>query len=229
MLRSHLIYPFLFFAVIATLLELSAIDLWVADWIYHWSGGIWHWRDAWLTAELIHQDGRALVGLMVVVLLVVTVVSFPLAPLQPYRRGLIYVLCSALVSGLLINVLKRLTHVDCPWDLQRYGGAYEYSRTFVHVFAPHLRVTEGGECFPAGHASAGYSWFGLYFLARHYWPAWRYQVLATVLLLGLVFGLGQQLRGAHFLSHDLWTLGLCWFTATLLAFVFLPASTSTTA
>ena len=38
-----------------------------------------------------------------------------------------------------------------------------------------------------------------------------------VLLLGLVFGIGQQLRGAHFVSHDVWTLGLCWFIATTLA------------
>ena len=30
---------------------------------------------------------------------------------------------------------------------------------------------------------------------------------------GLVFGSGQQLRGAHFLSHDLWSLAVCWFLA----------------
>jgi membrane-associated PAP2 superfamily phosphatase len=31
--------------------------------------------------------------------------------------------------------------------------------------------------------------------------------------LGLLFGFSQQLRGAHFLSHDLWTLAICWGTA----------------
>jgi membrane-associated PAP2 superfamily phosphatase len=30
---------------------------------------------------------------------------------------------------------------------------------------------------------------------------------------GMVFGLSQQLRGAHFLSHDLWTAALCWLVA----------------
>jgi membrane-associated PAP2 superfamily phosphatase len=225
MLRSHLMYPFLLFAAVAALLELSNLDLWVADWIYHQSGNSWRWRDAWLTAELIHNDGRTLVGVMVLALLLMLAASFPFAMLRPYRRGLGYVLCAALVSGVLINVLKRLTHVDCPWDLQRYGGAYDYARTF----ATHLRVGAAGECFPAGHASAGYGWLGLYFFVRHHWPAWRYQVLATVLLLGLVFGIGQQVRGAHFLSHDVWTLALCWFVATLLALAwFTPSAQATT-
>ena len=34
--------------------------------------------------------------------------------------------------------------------------------------------------------------------------------LAVGLLAGGVFGFSQQLRGAHFLSHDLWTLATCW-------------------
>jgi hypothetical protein len=59
--------------------------------------------------------------------------------------------------------------------------------------------------------------FGFYYFVRHYWPRWQWWALASVLLLGLVFGIGQQLRGAHFVSHDVWTLGLCWFIATTLA------------
>ena len=29
----------------------------------------------------------------------------------------------------------------------------------------------------------------------------------------MMFGIAQQLRGAHFLSHDLWALMLCWLVA----------------
>lgn len=32
-------------------------------------------------------------------------------------------------------------------------------------------------------------------------------------MLGLTFGITQQLRGAHFLSHDLWSAALCWAIA----------------
>jgi membrane-associated PAP2 superfamily phosphatase len=31
-----------------------------------------------------------------------------------------------------------------------------------------------------------------------------------------VLGLGQQLRGAHYMSHTLWTASLCWMAGLLL-------------
>ena len=34
--------------------------------------------------------------------------------------------------------------------------------------------------------------------------------LACALLAGLVLGLSQQMRGAHFMSHTLWTAWLSW-------------------
>ena len=36
------------------------------------------------------------------------------------------------------------------------------------------------------------------------------KIVTLTLLAGAVFGLGQQMRGAHFLSHVLWTLWLSW-------------------
>ncbi|HET6591419.1 MAG TPA: hypothetical protein VFG48_00750, partial [Xanthomonadales bacterium] len=38
----------------------------------------------------------------------------------------------------------------------------------------------------------------------------------------MVIALGQQARGAHFLSHDLWTLSWCWFGALGLFLLFRP-------
>jgi len=40
------------------------------------------------------------------------------------------------------------------------------------------------------------------------------------LLLGVVFGMAQELRGAHFLSHDLWSLAVAWTCASLLYYGF---------
>jgi membrane-associated PAP2 superfamily phosphatase len=45
--------------------------------------------------------------------------------------------------------------------------------------------------------------------------------LAVGLLLGLVFGIAQQARGAHFVSHDLWSAFLAWILSlTLYACAF---------
>ena len=40
--------------------------------------------------------------------------------------------------------------------------------------------------------------------------------LLTGVVTGSVFALAQQLRGAHFASHNLWTILLCWAVALLL-------------
>ncbi|MFZ9583466.1 MAG: phosphatase PAP2 family protein [Pseudohongiellaceae bacterium] len=211
MLRTHLLLPSLLLLPCAVWLELAQVDLWWADRLYAWSGGQWSWRDAWLTATLVHEGGRQLVSGLALCLLLLALASARVTVLRAWRAALLSVLVTAVVGALLVNVAKRLTHVDCPWDLLRYGGELPY----VRVFEPHPRTFAYGQCFPAGHASAGYAWFGLYFLVRAYRPRWRWLALGAVLTVGGVFGLAQQMRGAHFLSHDVWSLLICWTTATL--------------
>jgi membrane-associated PAP2 superfamily phosphatase len=211
-LFRHVWLPLLAFALAALILESSSFDLWLADRWYGLEGTTWSWRDAWLTSSLIHDAGRRCVALLGLVLLIAAPASLYVTRLRRLQRGLWYLLGSVLVSGLVINVLKHVTHVDCPWDLLRYGGELPY----VHNFAPHPGSYAYGACFPAGHASAAYSWLGAYYVAREYAPRWKRRVLLAVIGMGLLFGFSQQLRGAHFISHDLWTLGICWGLATAL-------------
>lgn len=108
--------------------------------------------------------------------------------------------------------MKSWTHVDCPWDLLAYGGGRDFHALLAAVPAD----APVGRCFPAGHASAGYAWVALYFFFLPTRPQWRWRGLGTGVGAGLVFGISQQLRGAHFMSHDVWTLMICWLTALLL-------------
>ena len=101
--------------------------------------------------------------------------------------------------------------------LLRYDGAQPYVPIFEFAAPKNL-----GKCFPAGHASAGYSLVSLYFLAKHSaWPSPHIWLLGA-LFLGLILDIDQQLRGAHFLSHGLWTLIIAWAT-TLLMFAWYGA------
>ena len=70
---------------------------------------------------------------------------------------------------------------------------------------------------PAVSEGVGESASGLIGIRRR---LWRWLGLVTGLSAGLLFGISQQLRGAHFVSHDIWTLGICWATASLVSMAF---------
>jgi len=55
-------------------------------------------------------------------------------------------------------------------------------------------------------------------------PAVARRWLAAALAAGLVLGVAQQLRGAHFMSHTLWSAWLCWVVAWGIDAGWAPAS-----
>jgi membrane-associated PAP2 superfamily phosphatase len=134
-----------------------------------------------------------------------------------WRRPAAYFVLAVVLTVGITGALKTITNVDCPWDLRAFGGRFPY----VSLFGDRPDELRPGRCFPAAHASSGFALMALYFVFRERNQRLAYLGLATGMLVGLVFGLAQQARGAHFLSHDLWSAMLAWFIAlTLYAFGF---------
>lgn len=78
----------------------------------------------------------------------------------------------------------------------------------------HARPVCRAVCaFPQGMQVPDMHGSCLYFFTLMVRPAWRWMALAASLMIGAIFGWTQQVRGAHFLSHDLWTLLICWVVA----------------
>jgi len=213
-LLTHFWLPSLALLPLSAWLMAGGGDQRLADALYLAQGGQWRWQDAWLTEHLIHRGGRwaSVIGGLFVILAAVRAWRRHSA----WRWPLATLAASIALSTTLISRLKAWTRVDCPWDLARYGG----DRPLLGLFEAR-NAAEASGCFPAGHASAGYAWLALYFFARRTRPAWRWPGLALGLAAGLLFGLCQQLRGAHFLSHDLWALALCW-SVPLCLFRWMP-------
>ncbi len=213
----HLYVPLLLAAAVLFSMEHSQLDLWVADRWYALQGGQWAWRSHWVSYELIHHHGKQMVIGIGLSALTLIILSFFRPGLRHWRAPMTYLLTAMAVVPAMIATFKRISPVDCPWDLIRYGGDLPYVRTFDHTFG----ATGLGHCFPAGHASGGFILLAMYFAAlpfvKH--PA---RFLIPGLVVGWVFALGQQSRGAHFLSHDLWTLSTCWFGALGLFLLFRP-------
>lgn len=189
------------------------LDLALANLLYQLEGGQWLLRDNWFFSTLLHSGGRRVsIGLLLIVIAAFAA-SFFADGLRQRRRVIGFLMMAPLSATLLISWLKHVTGVDCPWDISVYGGDQPYRP----LLSTLLMGGGDGACFPAGHASAGYAWVAVYFAAQAVYPAWQRRLLVAALALGALFGVCQQLRGAHFLSHDLWSLTLCWYTSVLFA------------
>lgn len=208
--------PALYGFLVILVLQYSGADAWLAGQIYQLDQG-WNWRNSWLLETVFHKGGRNFVALYLSALLLLTVLSFASKLTGKTQRvALLYAVCASLLSILLISGLKQITMLPCPWDVKEFGGTQPY--LYLHQL---LSTRESGpQCFPAGHASGGYALFSLYFgvkmaQADKSKPLSLYWLLPALLVGGL-FGVAQQLRGAHFLSHDLTSALLCWVTCFVL-------------
>lgn len=214
----HLRTPLLLFALIAPLLALTSIDTAVAHALFfddahsRWVGG-----SSWWTNELIHRDGGWLIRSLVAFATVLWASTWLRPELRELRRPSLYFIVSVALSVGLVGLLKSLTNVDCPRDLTEFGGAFP----FFHLFQHRPEALRHARCFPAAHASAGYALLALYFTLRERSRRAAWIGLASGLVLGLIFGLAQQSRGAHFVSHDVWSAMLVWTVSlSLYTFVF---------
>ena len=165
-------------------------------------------RDHWLTAGVLHEGARQL--FWGVALWLLAGLWWPTGVLRRVSRaGRSRWLASAALALLAVNVSKHASRTSCPWDISEFGGAASY----VSHWAWSLADGGPGHCFPAGHASAGFALVGGFFALRETAPRHALACVAIALAAGLVLGLAQQLRGAHFMSHTLWTAWICWFAA----------------
>ena len=169
------------------------------------------WREHWFLVHVVHEGARTLSWLLLIALAIA--IRWPLGFLRrlPVRER-VQLALGVLAGVLLVSLVKQASATSCPWDLKAFGGMAQY----VSHWSWGLRDGGPGGCFPAGHASAGFAFVSGWFALRRRLPRLAGRWLACALVAGLVLGLGQQLRGAHYMSHTLWTAWLCWMAGLLL-------------
>lgn len=215
----HGLLPMLGLLVISIYISAADLDRSIADYFYSIQGNSWAWKESWITEDFFHKGGRSLSILLALALLGLVIASGFSFWLSPHKKPLLYLFVATAGGSLLISLFKSTLAVSCPWEFDRYGGDLLYVNIFEQLV---LRNGEG--CFPAGHASAGYAWISAYFFGVYYQSRWRWPGLVIPLLVGLVLGVVQQIRGAHFISHDIWSLAICWFFSLFLFIAFLSTS-----
>jgi membrane-associated PAP2 superfamily phosphatase len=197
------------------LFHVTRLDLRLATPYYDAVNVTFPWRYAWISKYFIHRylkDALLLVGVGVwVVALSMRWRTRQPRFLQTHRRRWWFVAWCFVAVPIVIGILRRFSPMHCPWEVVDFGGYAPYFDLWTKPPAG-LRA---GHCFPAAFVASG-SW--LLGFALLWYPEHKMRcVSAGVAALLLSFGLGwvQQMRGAHFLSHTLWSLWLSWAVVLL--------------
>lgn len=207
---THLGLPALLALVALTVVHTMNVDIALAN-LFYASGSGWIGRGTgnWWATQLIHTGGGVVVRAFGATMLMGWVGSFVSKRLLPWRTTFGYLVISLALANGLVGVLKAYTNVACPWDLSGFGGA----RPFAGLFDPRPDGWARARCFPGAHSASGFALVSVYFGLRDRSPRNAKYALIAALLVGALFSLGQQARGAHFLSHDLTSAAITWITA----------------
>ncbi|MDT4809456.1 PAP2 superfamily protein [compost metagenome] len=187
------------------LVDIPRLDFALANLFYDPHTGFIGRHSAFLE-DVLHDRAKQAVILLGVLAVAGFVASLLPTRLRPLRRPLGYLVLALGLSTAIVTPLKAVTAVQCPWSLAQFGGVEPYSPLLGH----HAFVDKPGRCWPGGHASAGFSLLALYFVLRDRRPRLARGALVGALALGSLFSLGRMMQGAHFLSHNVWTLLFDW-------------------
>lgn len=176
----------------------GTIDLYL---IQPWVGtfGEFALKGDWYLAKLNHTYVKQMITAVYLSFFILWCASFKVGKLKSKRWQYGYMFWVSMLCTCIIGFMKAHAAHACPWDMTHptaTGFIWDFSAT-------------AGHCFPGGHASTGFALVTGYFVYRldQTNRAWFY--LFAGILLGFAMGWAQMMRGAHFISHNLWTGWIC--------------------
>ena len=181
------------------------LDFALARAMYDTSSHSFPWRDTWFAEAFNHRFLRALSWALAagVALAVAWDAASRGGRLTPWwRTRLRMVAMAAVLVPLTISGLKYLSASHCPWDLLDFGGTERYVRLLQAV----VPGTPAGHCLPAGHASSALWMMSVMVFWLPHKPRTAALVGVGMAVIGFGVGWVQQMRGAHFLTHTLWSI-----------------------
>jgi len=213
LLVTHLLAPLAAFVVVAAVLATWHVDLAVARaWAWDAEAGRWLGRGAWWADSLLHRGGRAAILAVALVVGLALLASRLRPSLRAWSRPAGYLLLAMALGWGAVGGLKQVTNIACPLDLEDFGGR----RPYVSLLGERPTNQPRAKCFPGAHAASGFALLAFYFGLRERRPRAARAALLAGLAVGALFSFAQQARGAHFLSHDVWSAFLVWLICAAL-------------
>jgi len=195
--------------------EFTQIDLMIEDYYYDSTLKTFPWKNAWFAKTLMHIYVKNLILGCGFLLYLILLIDFfkPMLTLNSWLRfRLRFVTTASVIIPVTLSLLKKYSVLHCPWDIDRYNGNAPFLKLLDYV----PKDLDAGACFPAGHASTGL-WLAslcIFWLPTN--PTKAKYVFAMGLFIGFILGWVQQMRGAHFLFHTLWSMWIASFIILLM-------------
>lgn len=198
---------------IAITLNISQVDILIANLFFQ--NGAFELRDHFIIEIVIHKWGVKLISIILVSYLIKLLYFLYKKRTKKWIESF-YIITSSLIVIGIVSFIKSHNTLPCPWDTTYFKGQIPY----LHFYEMFNSLFPTGHCFPSGHASGAFSLLSLYY-SKKITGITQYRLLLPGIILGIIFGFAQQMRGAHFLSHDLATLSLTIFINLLLNYLFI--------
>ena len=201
LLSSHFWLPVALLGLGSILFRILDLDLSIQSLYYH---------EGWILAahpalEIIYRYSNIPALLVALGALFVFFRSFGISNrYTAYRKLSLYlVLVLILGPGLIVNsILKDKWGRPRPRDIVEYGGRYQYEEVLSQD------PSSPGKSFPCGHATMGFYFYALAFVAGLHRKSWFRWLLIFATLYGLLIGWVRIAQGGHFASDVLFAGGI---------------------
>lgn len=162
--------------------------------------------------DILHDGFRNIMRPIQIASFIAFAISLFWLRAKAMRKYFGYFWLTSMLSAALVAALKSGSGRVCPAQLIEFGGTIAYQPLWSGVVE-----LAGARCWPGGHVLHAFTLLPVYFvLWRMGYARASVIALSAILILGLALNLTQIVRGAHFLSHNLWSLWLCWTMALVL-------------
>ena len=132
---------------------------------------------------------------------------------EDLQKKILFLILALILIPLIVAILKHYSPIVCPVHIEEFGGWQKHVSP-LNMFKPEVLFGNGGKCFPAGHASGGFSMIALYFVMQ----SRRAKLIALIgsLSLGSIMGAYQIAKGVHYLSDTITTLAIAYLVCIAL-------------
>lgn len=205
-MKKNFLFSFALLALSLAVFDMTDWDIRLQDRFYN---------GAWLISPDLHQTlspffyggFKIFTAAVGVFCLVCFALSFKKESLKARRSAFLMLLLSIIFVPAIVAGAKQVTNQYCPKHIVRYGGIVPHVGVF-ESYPDGFVQAKKGKCFPAGHATSGFAFMGLFFCVAS--RRKRLAGLAFGICAGWMTGTYQMLRGEHFLSHTLVSMIASW-------------------